>query len=156
MPDDPGAYVLGLGSAVLAAAAYTALRGLRKAPPAMVVAALAGVTCVLTGAFCWQEYVPPSGLQWVLLWSCAACSALAQWLLTLGYRWSSTASASSVGMATVATTSVLSLVLLGEPLSAQQLLGVAMILWATFQAAPNTLLDRVLATVLGRRAPVKV
>ena len=155
MPDDPGAYLLGLGSAVLAAGAYTALRGLRKSSPALVVAALAGVTCLLTGPFCYQTYVAPTGIQWALLWSCAACSALAQWFMTLGYRWSSTAAASTVGMATVATTSVLSLLLLGEPLSTQQLLGVTMLLWATLQAAPNTLLERALAAALGR-APVRV
>ncbi len=155
LPDDPGAYVLGLASAVLAAGAYTALRGLRKSPPVLVVASLAGVTCLLTGFFCWRTYVAPTGVQWALLWSCAACSALAQWFMTVGYRWSSTAAASTVGMATVATTSILSLVLLGESLSTQQLLGVAMLLCATLQAAPNTLLERALFAVLGR-APVRV
>lgn len=154
---DPGAVLLGLGSAVLAGAAYTALRGLRGTPPSLVVLGLCLVTSFITAPFCYAEYQAPVGGQWSLLWFCAAASAVAQMLLTLGYRNCKTASASTVGLATVALSGLFSTVILGEILSPVQWLGMALLLWSTRQVGRRSTLSRLLriSLVMWRRQTVR-
>lgn len=145
---DPVAVGLGLISAVLAGAAYTALRGLRGTPPSLVVFGLCLVTAVITAPFCYFEYQPPTGTEWGMLWFCAASSAAAQTLLTLGYRNNKAASASTVGLATVAVSGLLSTLVLGEMMSLFQWLGIALLLWSTSQTGRRSLLSRVVRTGL--------
>lgn len=139
---------LGLISAVLAGAAYTALRGLRGTPPSLVVLGLCLVTSVITAPFCYLEFQAPTAAQWGMLWFCAAASAAAQTLLTLGYRSSKTASASTVGLATVAVSGLLSTLVLGETMSLFQWLGIALLLWSTSQTGRRSLLSRIMRTGL--------
>lgn len=146
--DDLGAVGLGLLSAVLAGAAYTALRGLRGTPPSIVVSGLCAVTAVVTAPWCFAHYQSPDHGQWGILWLCALSSACAQILMTLGYRTSSTAAASTVGLATVAISGLLSCVVLGELLSLRQWVGIAVLLWATSQTGRRSLLARVVRLTL--------
>lgn len=143
--DAPGVF-LALASAVMAGAAYTALRGLRGTPPGIVVTGLCSVTMLVTGPFCYAQYQPPSSSEWGLLWLCGAASAVAQILLTLGYRFSSTASASTVGLATVAVSGLLSCVVLGDQLAVPQWFGMIVLLWATSQTGKRSLLARAVRT----------
>lgn len=145
---DPAGFLLALLSAVLAGAAYTALRGLRHSSPTVVVGALCALTSLLTAPMCWACYQAPTLMEWVLLWTCAGASFAAQFLLTLGYRWSTTASASTVGMATVGTTWVLAWLVLGESLSAHQISGVLLLLVATSQTSPHSFLGRLITSLL--------
>jgi drug/metabolite transporter (DMT)-like permease len=139
--DGPGV-LLALSSAVLAGAAYTALRGLRGTPPGIVVTGLCSVTMLVTGPLCYASYQPPTASEWGLLWLCGAASAVAQILLTLGYRVSSTASASTVGLATVAVSALLSRVVLGDQLAPGQWFGMLVLLWATSQTGKRSVLAR--------------
>lgn len=139
---DATGVVLGLASAVMAGAAYTALRGLRGTPPSIVVTGLCLITSLVTGPLCYSNYQAPTSGEWGLLWLLAASSAIAQVLLTLGYRVSSTASASTVGLATVAVSGLLSAVVLGDQLDLPQWLGMGVLLWATSQVGKRSLLAR--------------
>jgi len=138
---------LGLSSALMAGAAYTALRGLRGTPPSLVVTGLCLITTLLTAPGCLVNYVPPTSTGWGLLWVCSLSSAIAQVLMTLGYRTSTTAAASTVGLSTVAISGVLSSLFLGEMLNLQQWLGIALILWATSQTTRRSTLDRVVRSL---------
>lgn len=151
--DDLPAVGLGLASAVLAGAAYTALRGLRGTPASIVVTGLCLVSSIVVAPVCYANYVPPTMGEWALLWACAISSAGAQVLMTLGFRTSKTAAASTVGLATVAISGLLSCLLLGEMLGLKQWLGIVLLLWATSQTGRRSLLSRVvrLANVSWRR-----
>lgn len=142
-PTDLGGVILGLLSAVLAGAAYTALRGLRGTPPGIVVSGLCLVSMATTGPFCYMQYQPPTPTEWALLWGCGISSAFAQVLLTLGFRRCSTASASTVGLATVAVSGLLSALVLGESLGVSRCLGIAVLLWATSQTSRRSALAKV-------------
>lgn len=144
---DPVAVGLGLSSAVMAGAAYTALRGLRGTPPSLVVTGLCLITSLLTAPGCLLHYVPPTHAGWGMLWTCSLSSAIAQVLMTLGYRTSTTAAASTMGLATVAISGVLSCIFLGEILQPHQWLGIALILWATSQTARRSTLDRMVRSL---------
>ncbi len=141
---DLGAILLGLGSAVLAGAAYTALRGLRGTPASLVVCGLCLVTSLLTAPHALASYQAPTHHEWAGLWVCAVSSALAQYLLTLGFRTCKAASASTVGLATVAISGLLSAAVLGEHLDLRQWTGIAVLLWATSQIGKRSLLARTL------------
>lgn len=151
--DDLGAVGLALGSAVMAGAAYTALRGLRGVPSSLVVSGLCLVTSVFTAPACYLNYVPPTSTEWALLWTCALASAGAQILMTIGYRYSSTAAASTVSLATVAVTGLMSCVFLGEVLNVTQWVGIGLLLWATSQTGRRSVLAKVVRTLMvrGRR-----
>ncbi|MBX3171145.1 MAG: EamA family transporter [Candidatus Eremiobacteraeota bacterium] len=141
--DDLPAVGLGLASAVLAGAAYTALRGLRGTPASIVVTGLCLVSCVAVAPVCYANYVAPTPTEWGLLWACGLASAGAQVLMTLGFRTTKTAAASTVGLTTVAISGLLSCLLLGETLVLKQWLGIAVLLWATSQTGRRSLLSRV-------------
>jgi drug/metabolite transporter (DMT)-like permease len=152
--EDWGAIGLALASAVMAGAAYTALRGLRGTPPSIVVTGLCLVTSVGSAPLCYLEYTPPTSLEWSILWVCALSSAAAQVLMTLGYRTSSTAVASTVGLATVAFSGLLSCTLLGEILELKQWIGIGILLTATSQTSRRSLLTRWVRTLnIGWRRP---
>lgn len=144
--DDLPAVGLGLASAVLAGAAYTALRGLRGTPPSIVVTGLCLVSSVGVAPFCYANYVPPSATEWGLLWACGLASAGAQVLMTLGFRTCKTAVASTIGLATVAISGLLSCLLLGEMLGIKQWLGIAVLLWATSQTGRRSILSKLVRT----------
>ena len=144
--DDLAAVGLGLASAVMAGAAYTALRGLRGTPSTIVVSGLCLITSLCTAPCCYLNYVPPSPIEWGMLWTCALASALAQVLMTIGYRTSSTAAASTIGLATVAVSGLLSCVVLGEMLQFKQWAGIAVLLWATSQTGRRSMLAKVVRT----------
>ncbi|MBT9585088.1 EamA family transporter [bacterium] len=140
--DDLGGVGLALASAVMAGAAYTALRGVAGTPPSIVVSGLCLITSLCTAPACYLNYVPPTQIEWGILWTCALSSAAAQILMTLGYRTSSAAAASTVGLATVAVSGLLSCLILGETLHLKQWTGIAILLWATSQTGRRSLLTR--------------
>ena len=82
----------------------------------------------------------------MLLWVCGLASAGAQVLMTLGFRTTKTAAASTVGLTTVAISGLLSCLLLGEMLVLKQWLGIALLLWATSQTGRRSLLAKVVRT----------
>lgn len=146
LSDDLPAVGLGLASAVMAGAAYTALRGLRGTPPSIVVTGLCLVSSVVVAPFCYANYVAPTPTEWGLLWACGLASAGAQVLMTLGFRTCKTAAASTIGLATVAISGLLSSLLLGEMLGGKQWLGIAVLLWATSQTGRRSLLSKLVRT----------
>lgn len=156
--DDLGAVGLGLASAVMAGAAYTALRGLRGTPASIVVTGLCLISSIVVAPFCYANYVPPTTAEWGLLWTCGISSAGAQILMTLGFRTSKTAAASTVGLATVAISGLLSCLLLGEMLAVKQWIGIAVLLWATSQTGRRSILSKVVRTanISWRRPVVRV
>lgn len=60
---------------------------------------------------------------------------IAQWFMTLGYRYNSAAVASTLGLAAVVFTTFLAYLFLGETFTAVQLLGVLLILGGTWSMA---------------------
>ncbi len=144
--DDLPAVGLGLASAVMAGAAYTALRGLRGTPASIVVTGLCLVSCIAVAPVCYANYVPPSATEWMLLWGCGLASAGAQVLMTLGFRTTKTAAASTIGLTTVAISGLLSCLLLGEMLALKQWVGIAVLLWATSQTGRRSLLSKLVRT----------
>jgi drug/metabolite transporter (DMT)-like permease len=144
--DDLPAVGLGLASAVMAGAAYTALRGLRGTPASIVVTGLCLVSCIAVAPVCYANYVPPTATEWMLLWGCGLASAGAQVLMTLGFRTTKTAAASTVGLTTVAISGLLSSLLLGEMLVLKQWLGIAVLLWATSQTGRRSFLSKLVRT----------
>lgn len=145
---DLPAVVLGLASAVLAGAAYTALRGLRDTPASIVVTGLCLVSTIVAAPLCYINYQAPSNAEWALLWFCALASAIAQILMTVGYRTVKTAAASTVGLATVAISGLLSCLVLGELLSIQQWIGIIVLLGATSQTGRRSFFSRWLRLVI--------
>ena len=144
--DDLPAVGLGLASAVMAGAAYTALRGLRGTPASIVVTGLCLVSCLAVAPVTYANYVPPSASEWMLLWGCGLASAGAQVLMTLGFRTTKAAAASTVGLTTVAISGLLSCLLLGEMLALKQWLGIGVLLWATSQIGRRSILSKLVRT----------
>lgn len=128
-PERMTGYLTGLGSALLAGVAYTSVRSLGShVSPQMVVFWFSAVTCMLV--LPWMRFgsQSPTGNEWGLLVAAGVFAGIAQWAMTIGYQLNKAARASTLNIATVAFTSVLAILFLGERFSPRDGVGMLLIL----------------------------
>lgn len=127
----PWGYLAGLASAALSGSAYALLRKLRDLPPEVTALAFLGLAAFCSFPFMLPLYQPPGPELIPFVLGMGLTGAAGQWFMTLGYRYNTAATASSLGLATVALTAWLAYLCLGEPLGGWQVVGMVLIVIGT-------------------------
>lgn len=124
----------GLLSAVLAAAAYTAIRHLRLTDqPQTIVFYFTGFTTLATLPFLlWGEFVMPNTAQLLALLGVGVTATIAQFLMTYAYRYCEAGELSIYAYGNTITALFLGLLLFGELLDIVSLLGVTFVLFGAY------------------------
>lgn len=116
----------GLGSAVCAGAAVTAIRGARRTDTTW--ATLCGFSIcglAVTSPFGLRSWVPPDRTEWALLLVVGIFALVGQLLMTWAYRWVETLVAGVITQSTVVFAMILGVVFLNETIGWQTVLGTA-------------------------------
>ena len=130
-PGEAIGYLFGIVSAFFSGAAYSMVRQLKDAPASAIVLSLTLVTVFVSIPLLPHVYIQPSGRDLVWLVTMGVAGGIAQWFMTIGYRYNTAARASSLNLATVGFTVVLAFLILGERLEQPQWLGLLLIALGT-------------------------
>lgn len=135
-PGDPSGYALALGAGILAGVAYAAVRRLTsEVSTSTVVVCFSGMGMLF--ALPWMGGFTPTPLEMALLAGAGVTGGLAQYFMTLGYRWATASRASTLTLAAVVFTVLLAVPLLGERPDALDWAGLALTLVGVAAATPR-------------------
>ena len=124
-------YLFGVLSACFSGAAYSMVRMLKDTPACVIVLSLTVVAVAVSLPLLPQGFIVPSGRDAVWMLIMGSAGGIAQWLMTVGYRYNTAARASSLNLATVGFTVLIAFLALGERLHPFQWFGLVVIALGT-------------------------
>jgi drug/metabolite transporter (DMT)-like permease len=95
---DPFAVAVALAGAVFSAGAYVMVRRLRREEPTVVLFYFSSVSALISLPVVVRGFVPPVGIEWIVLLGVGITTHLGQLFLTLGLRTERAGRATSIGV----------------------------------------------------------
>lgn len=124
-------YLFGILSACFSGAAYSMVRMLKDTPASVIVLSLTVVAVVASLPMLARGFLVPTLRDSVWMIAMGTTGGIAQWLMTIGYRYNTAARASSLNLATVGFTVLIAFLALGERMHPFQWFGLALIALGT-------------------------
>lgn len=120
--------IVGLISAITAGGAYVAINYLKgKENNNTIIFTFSLLSCVLSAAFGWSDFIMPNGLDWLMLAGIGISAAVGQITLTQAYKMTAPGEVSIINYLGIIFSAVFGIVFLDESIGTRSLIGMIMI-----------------------------